>query len=287
MDIAVLINCATGDANEAADLVEYMNAPAGTNPRGGTAWADVRAANGHAAPYGIKYWEIGNEYYLAGQNYWLDPLWGNRTAYAQAYALGGSTAWVTNGVVEDADFSPSAMLGDGTANQVKFARYPPVDSTKAFTLYVNGAAWVCVTNLGSYGATSQVYTLDFPTGTIRFGDGMHGAKPANGVEIRLSYTCGRHDGFVDYDREMKEVDPSHQGVFVPGLVGVLRRNGNDSPLRRIGQTYVSVLRQSHLRSGFRGGLGASGHFRPILFLRQSHGRLRVDGPDRPAAGRAT
>jgi alpha-L-arabinofuranosidase len=208
MDITVLVNCATGDANEAADLVEYMNAPVGTNPRGGTAWADVRAANGHPAPYGIKYWEIGNEYYLASQNYWLDPLWGNRTAYAQAYALGGNTAWVTNGVVKEADFSPSAMLGNGAANQVKFARYPPVDSTQPFTLYVDAVAWTCVTNLAAYGASSQVYTLDFPTGTIRFGDGVHGAKPANGAEIRLSYTCGRHDGFVDFDREMKAVDPT-------------------------------------------------------------------------------
>jgi alpha-N-arabinofuranosidase len=208
MDISVLVNCATGDANEAADLVEYMNAPLGTNPRGGIAWAEVRAANGHPEPYGIKYWEIGNEYYLASQNYWLDPLWGNRTAYAQAYALGGSTVWVTNGVVKEADFSPSAMLGDGTANQVRFARYPPVDSTKPFTLYVSGVAWACVTNLAAYGGSSQVYTLDFPTGTIRFGDGMHGARPASGAEIRLSYTCGRHDGFVDYDREMKAVDPT-------------------------------------------------------------------------------
>lgn len=208
MEIAVLVNCATGDANEAADLVEYMNAPLGTNPRGGIAWAEVRAANGHPTPYGIKYWEIGNEYYLASQNYWLDPLWGNRTAYAQAYAFGGSTVWVTNGVVKEADFSPNAMLGDGTANQVRFARYPPVDATQPFTVYVSGVAWTCVTNLASYNASSQVYTLDFPTGTIRFGDGVHGTRPASGAEIRLSYTCGRHDGFVDYDREMKAVDSS-------------------------------------------------------------------------------
>jgi alpha-L-arabinofuranosidase len=208
MDITVLINCATGDANEAADLVEYLNAPQGTNPRGGTAWADVRAANGHPAPYGFKYFEIGNEYNLAGQNYWLDPLSGNRTAYAQAYTLGGSATWTTNGVVTDADFSPSAALADGTASQVKYARYPPVDPSKPYTLYVNGQAWTCVTNLSAWPATSTVYTLDFPTGTIRFGDGFHGATPGDGLKITLSYTCGRHDGFVDYCREMKAVDPT-------------------------------------------------------------------------------
>jgi alpha-L-arabinofuranosidase len=49
-------------ADAAADFVEYANAPNnGSNPRGGTDWAAVRAANGHAAPYGIKIWNIGNE----------------------------------------------------------------------------------------------------------------------------------------------------------------------------------------------------------------------------------
>ena len=48
---------------DAADLVEYLNAPQGSHPNGGTAWADVRAKNGHPEPYGIRYFEIGNEMY--------------------------------------------------------------------------------------------------------------------------------------------------------------------------------------------------------------------------------
>jgi alpha-N-arabinofuranosidase len=39
----------------AADLVEYCNGDART------AWGARRAANGHPAPYRIKYWQIGNE----------------------------------------------------------------------------------------------------------------------------------------------------------------------------------------------------------------------------------
>src|SRR5919197_443018 len=57
----MLANFATGTAEEAADWVEYMNAPLGTNPRGGVEWARVRAANGHPAPYNVLNWEIGNE----------------------------------------------------------------------------------------------------------------------------------------------------------------------------------------------------------------------------------
>ncbi len=40
---------------DAADQVEYFNGPA-TSPMG-----KLRAANGHAEPYRVKYWQIGNE----------------------------------------------------------------------------------------------------------------------------------------------------------------------------------------------------------------------------------
>ena len=53
---------------EAADWVEYSNAPNdGANPRGGTDWAAVRARNGRSKPYGVRYWEIGNEIYILDQ----------------------------------------------------------------------------------------------------------------------------------------------------------------------------------------------------------------------------
>ena len=48
-------NLGTGGIQEAADLVEYCNAP------GGTYFSDLRAKNGHPAPYGVKYWCLGNE----------------------------------------------------------------------------------------------------------------------------------------------------------------------------------------------------------------------------------
>jgi alpha-N-arabinofuranosidase len=39
----------------AAELVEYLNGPA-SSP-----WGAKRAANGHAEPYGVRYWQLGNE----------------------------------------------------------------------------------------------------------------------------------------------------------------------------------------------------------------------------------
>ncbi len=44
----------------AGDLVEYCNGDART------VWGAKRAANGHAAPYRVKYWQIGNE--ISGDN---------------------------------------------------------------------------------------------------------------------------------------------------------------------------------------------------------------------------
>jgi alpha-N-arabinofuranosidase len=48
------VNMSTGTAEEAADWVEYCN---GTD----TYYATKRQENGHAAPYRVKYWGLGNE----------------------------------------------------------------------------------------------------------------------------------------------------------------------------------------------------------------------------------
>ena len=49
------VNLGTGTLQDAADCVEY------TNFREGTFWSDLRKKNGHAEPYGVKTWCLGNE----------------------------------------------------------------------------------------------------------------------------------------------------------------------------------------------------------------------------------
>lgn len=49
------VNLGTGTLQDAADCVEY------TNFEGGTYWSDLRKKNGHAKPYGVKTWCLGNE----------------------------------------------------------------------------------------------------------------------------------------------------------------------------------------------------------------------------------
>jgi alpha-L-arabinofuranosidase len=57
VDPFISVNAGFGDAWSAAQLVEYANGAA-TTPMG-----RLRAANGHSAPYKIKWWGIGNEMY--------------------------------------------------------------------------------------------------------------------------------------------------------------------------------------------------------------------------------
>lgn len=51
----ICVNFGSGTPEEAAHWVEYCNGPA-DSPYGAR-----RAANGHPAPYGVRYWDIGNE----------------------------------------------------------------------------------------------------------------------------------------------------------------------------------------------------------------------------------
>jgi len=49
------VNMGTGTIQDAANLVEYCNAPVGTQ------YADLRASHGYYEPHGVKYWCLGNE----------------------------------------------------------------------------------------------------------------------------------------------------------------------------------------------------------------------------------
>ncbi len=53
----ICVNTGSADAAEAAAWVEYCNGPADSR------WGRLRADNGHAEPFGVRYWSIGNETY--------------------------------------------------------------------------------------------------------------------------------------------------------------------------------------------------------------------------------
>lgn len=101
------------------------------NPNGGIDWAQVRADNGHTEPYNVRYFEIGNEMNLGGedgtasQEYW--------TKYAQnkgvedAYIEGGTIQITDRYTVKEEDWNKTASQSDGSPNQVRYLRYANIN----------------------------------------------------------------------------------------------------------------------------------------------------------------
>lgn len=191
----------------AADWVEYMNAPARTaaNPHGGVDWAEVRAANGHAAPYRIRTWEVGNEPMHIRSRYWMSSR--DQVAVRQ-YAFGGNARIRGEYLGQSCAHPRLGVPSDGSAGQVFEALYPPV-KPGSMALTVGSGSWTEVANLADSGPKAHVYALDPVSGRATFGDGVHGAIPRSGAHVRASYTSV-HQGFFDFARAMKEVDPRIQ-----------------------------------------------------------------------------
>ncbi|EIQ02129.1 alpha-L-arabinofuranosidase [Opitutaceae bacterium TAV1] len=86
-----------GTAEEAAELVEYLNAPATPDHP----WAMKRAANGHPEPWNVRYFELGNE--SDHGNHQVKP---GRTFSADEYA-----SWARNYAKKMKAVDPSIKVG--------------------------------------------------------------------------------------------------------------------------------------------------------------------------------
>ncbi|MEV6641379.1 hypothetical protein [Amycolatopsis sp. NPDC051371] len=219
-DTLVMVPSIGRTAADAADYVEYLNSPADgthTNPGGGVDWAEVRARNGHPAPYGIRHWEFGNEPYLAGQHYWMSD---DETTRLGQFIDGGwqhQTAQDPQYQDNDGLFTGCDLLhrqtGSGAANQQYRVRFGPIalpgDGPAAEPVVkVGGALWQRVDSFAGQAPVAHVYTVGKAAGTVRFGDGTHGAVPPAGASLSIDYTSGHHDGYVAYRDAMRKVDPS-------------------------------------------------------------------------------
>ncbi len=102
----IMVSDYTGTAEDAADLVAYCNAPADAKHP----WAQKRAAWGHAEPYRVKYFELGNE--TDHGNHYVKPF---RQMSATQYA-----AYVREYAVRmkavDASIRIGALMGTGTGS---------------------------------------------------------------------------------------------------------------------------------------------------------------------------
>jgi alpha-N-arabinofuranosidase len=228
-DTMVMLSAVNSAAGDAADYVEYLNSPAdgtASNPRGGVDWAEVRAGNGHPAPYGVHYWEFGNEPFLDGQHYWWSN---NQTTRLKQFIEGGwQHQTAQDAVYDDNDglFTGCDLLhrqkGSGEPNQQYRVRFGPIalpgdeqgvagvgdGPVTAPVLKVAGTTWQRVISLAAQGPTARVYAINKANGTVRFGDGTHGAVPPAGASLSIEYTSGVHQGYLAFRDAMKSVDPS-------------------------------------------------------------------------------
>ena len=219
----VVVNFATGTTQEAADFVAYMTAPLSpqrsSSPADASYWAELRAKNGHPAPYDVPYWEVGNEQFFPGQYGWRSgqvvrigrhtaPCPPGQTATC-LYAFGGTTYFSPQPVGTFANELASASYSSGAAGQRFYVYFPPV-VPKSVTVFVNGHAWAEVDSLASAGPRAHVYEVTTINGEIAFGNNVHGQIPPKGAKISASYDSGPHGGFVQFYAAMKAMNPHIQ-----------------------------------------------------------------------------
>ena len=224
-EIVYVYSLGRGNAQDAADLIEYLNAKVGTNPNGGIDWATVRAENGHPEPYGVRYFEIGNEMQqawggsdgTASQGYWTT----NVSAGAEtAYIDGGTAVFNQQYAVCEEDWNQQASKSTGEANMVRYMRYANVNPkmldengklvddpafkavNDSVSVYVGDTQWTEVKSFENSGSADKHFVIDYSTGAIHFGDGVKGAIPAAGAQINVSYSVDRQ-GFIDVSKAIK------------------------------------------------------------------------------------
>lgn len=225
METLYVYNFGNGNAKDAAELVEYLNAPDdGQNPM-----AALRAANGHPQPYNVRSFEIGNEIYfvpdLVDQEYWLRGET-DRTKWPELYVHGGTVTFTKQLVGLESDWRENAAKSDGSGLQVKQIKYAPVNTDEmAPEIYVADQLWHRIENLSDAGK-ENIYVLDEITGDIHFGDGMHGNIPPKDSIITATYSS-THDGFSDYVKAMKAVDPSINVYMAMNIPEAIHQAGAD------------------------------------------------------------
>jgi alpha-N-arabinofuranosidase len=211
----------TETPSDAADWVEYMNSPAdGTagNPNGGIDWADLRAQNGHPAPYGVKWWEIGNEQRVNHQRYWLSA---NMKTALRQYIHGASFGVDDEMLGRNCMQWNSGSRSSGRPGQVFQVLYPPAQNVQVQVLNGRGEAapgWTQVpdNNLQSANSSDKVYSVDQEEGEVTFGDGNHGAVLPKGFKVSADYTSV-HEGVFSFMNAMRAVDPRIKTCATWGL----------------------------------------------------------------------
>lgn len=230
-EIVYVYSMARGNAQDASDLIEFLNAQVGTNPNGGTDWAAVRAAYGHPEPYNVRFFEIGNEIQQAyginndgttTQAYWID--YRTEGTAVNAFVNGSNTQFTQRYCANPDNWDKTASRSDGSANLVRQMRhvntnpmlfvdgklvndpdFQALDEGARVYVGTDGSLeeWTVAESLENAGADDKVCVVDYSTGEIHFGDGVHGKIPASGLNIYATYSVP-HEGFNAVSQAMRD-----------------------------------------------------------------------------------
>lgn len=271
---SVVVNFGSGTPEEAAAWVAYANGDPDDNRVIGRDilgrdwmtvgyWARLREENQQRMgvpphPYNIIYWELGNEIFGSWEFSWTHSV--------EKYAFGGVETHLNEPVVKARNWMETSSISDGTPNQIFYVRYPPIVEG-SLKLSVDGREWLPVENLSPYGPEDKVFTINWTTGEIRFGDNRNGAIPPNGSAIRVSYDC-HHQGFVDFYQKMKMVDENIKVGSCFGSVKFIRLMGEEHPYDFLVIHSYHKVHASDPRKGYAESLVAP------LILRESLETLR-------------
>ncbi len=217
-ELSITVNFGSGTPEDAADLVEYCNGPPDSK------WGSLRASQGFPEPLNVRYFEIGNEINQPHQWYYS---WTAENPYK--YFFGGEEER-RGDYLASANLDPIGKKGDvfkavGGSGQSYVLRFPPVRNVRVFWAATqqdaqngNFVKWQQVDDLQSFGPDAQVFVLDSLSGTLTFGDQVHGAAPPQGSWFLVEYTTYGHKGFVDFARAMRQA-PSSVPIQIGAVTG--------------------------------------------------------------------
>jgi len=82
-------------------------------------------------------------------------------------------------------------MSDGSPSQTFTVAYFPIvsdDANNPVTVKVNGVLWTEQFILTGASSSDEIYTVDYNTGAVQFGDNIHGKIPLIGSTIEVTYT---------------------------------------------------------------------------------------------------
>lgn len=113
-------------------------------------------------------------------------------------SIGSDDAYNISLSLDRMDLS-SSFVSDGTASQsITLSIIPILEET----IVVGTETWSRVESFTGQSQYAKVYTLDYSTGVLMFGDGVQGAIPTNGVTVLITYTPDTSEYGKDIDQDL-------------------------------------------------------------------------------------